>query len=81
MQLKFFMVPHDSMLEAKGEGTRYSYIIFGFENGMFRATVNPSEEYVLLEGDLYQCLDVCNKHYTEACRNSISLGATKLEAE
>ena len=61
-----FQICTDGILEARNNGTKYNYIIFQF-NEMCHAVVypwEPTEE--LCVGDLYECLDACNKHYNAA---------------
>lgn len=65
-KLPFTICADDGMLEARDTGTKYHYNIFQL-GGLCRAVVypwEPTEE--LCVGDLYECLDACNKHYNAA---------------
>lgn len=65
-KLSFIIWADDGILEARDNGTKYHYTIFQV-NELCRAVVWPWEPTeVLCEGDLYECLDACNKHYTAA---------------
>jgi len=58
MKLNFVIAPYDGMLEANaGE---FYYIIYQLGNTM-KATINGED---LLDGNLYECLDACNYHWT-----------------
>lgn len=66
-KLPFIICANDGMLEARDNGTKYNYTIFQLDE-LCRAVVYPWEptEEELCVGDLYECLDACNRHYMEA---------------
>ena len=58
MKLNFTIASHDAMLEAVDSKSNKLYIIYQLNNEC-EATVAGQH---LVFGDLYECLDVCNRY-------------------